>query len=100
MTHPGVAAFTALAFVLIIGRANGLVAASRSRATWAWCPSEESSSDRRRLGHIKQGNSHLRFLLVEAAQVTVRSIPHGAIGIFDWRCDAGGRLPRLRWPTD
>jgi transposase len=32
-------------------------------------PSEESSGDRRRLGHItKQGNSLLRFLLVEAAQ--------------------------------
>jgi hypothetical protein len=33
-----------------------------------------SSGQRRRLGHItKQGNSLLRFLLVEAAQVTVRS---------------------------
>ena len=42
-------------------------------------PSEESSGDRRRLGHIsKQGNSLLRFLLVEATQVTVRSNP-------DWR---------------
>ena len=42
-------------------------------------PSEESSGDRRRLGHIsKQGNVLLRFLLVEAAQVTVRSQP-------DWR---------------
>src|SRR5207245_7361456 len=41
--------------------------------------SEESSGDRRRLGHIsKQGNSLLRFLLVEAAQVTVRTDP-------DWR---------------
>jgi transposase len=40
---------------------------------------EESSGDRRRLGHIsKQGNSLLRFLLVEAAQATVRSDP-------DWR---------------
>jgi transposase len=39
-------------------------------------PLEESSGNRRRLGHItKQGNSLLRFLLVEAAQVTVRSIP-------------------------
>ena len=37
-------------------------------------PTEESSGERRRLGHIsKQGNSLLRFLLVEAAQVTVRS---------------------------
>jgi transposase len=37
-------------------------------------PLEDSSGDRRRLGHItKQGNSLLRFLLVEAVQVTVRS---------------------------
>ncbi|MGA8622720.1 MAG: transposase [Candidatus Sulfotelmatobacter sp.] len=39
-------------------------------------PLEKSSGNRRRLGHIaKQGNSILRFLLVEAAQVTVRSLP-------------------------
>ena len=39
-------------------------------------PLEDSSGSRRRLGHItKQGNSLLRFLLVEAAQVTVRSDP-------------------------
>ena len=32
--------------------------------------------NRRRLGHItKQGSSMMRFLLVEAAQVTVRSLP-------------------------
>jgi hypothetical protein len=43
-------------------------------------PLEESSGNRRRLGHItKQGSSMLRFLLVEAAQVTVRSLP-------EWRC--------------
>ena len=37
---------------------------------------EESSGNRRRLGHItKQGNALLRFLLVEAAQVSARSIP-------------------------
>jgi transposase len=39
-------------------------------------PLEESSGERRRLGHIsKQGNSLLRFLLVEAAQATTRTIP-------------------------
>jgi len=37
-------------------------------------PLEESSGNRRRLGHItKQGSSMLRFLPVEAPQVTVRS---------------------------
>jgi transposase len=39
-------------------------------------PLEDSSGERRRLGHItKQGNSLLRFLLVEAAQVACRTIP-------------------------
>jgi transposase len=39
-------------------------------------PQEDSSGERRRLGHIsKQGNSLLRFLLVESTQVTVRSLP-------------------------
>jgi hypothetical protein len=38
------------------------------------CVPNESSGDRRRLRHIsKQGNVLLRFLLVEAAQVTVHS---------------------------
>ena len=61
MTHPGVGALTALAF---LASYLGLV------------PLEESSGNRRRLGHItKQGSSMMRFLLVEAAQVTVRSVP-------------------------
>jgi len=39
-------------------------------------PLEKSSGNRRRLGHItKQGSSMVRFLLVEAAQVTVRIVP-------------------------
>src|SRR5712664_2441821 len=36
-THPGVGALTALAFVLIIGRAERFQCASRSRAIWDWC---------------------------------------------------------------
>jgi transposase len=63
-THPGVGALTALAFGKQVASYLGLV------------PLEESSGNRRRLGHItKQGSSMLRFLLVEAAQVTVRSVP-------------------------
>jgi transposase len=39
-------------------------------------PSEDSSARKQRLGHIrKQGNSWLRFLLVEAAQAAARSNP-------------------------
>ena len=73
-THPGVGALTALAFVLIIGRAERFQCGKQIASYLGLVPLEESSGQRRRLGHItKQGNSLLRFLLVEAAQVTVRS---------------------------
>ena len=74
MTHPGVGSLTALAFVLIIGRADRFQCGKQIASYLGLVPLEESSGQRRRLGHItKQGNSLLRFLLVEAAQVTVRS---------------------------
>src|SRR5277367_4923640 len=73
-THPGVGFLTALAFVLIIGRAERFQCGKQIASYLGLVPSKESSGDRRRLGHItKQGSSLLRFLLVEAAQVTVRS---------------------------
>jgi len=76
MTHPGVGALTALAFVLIIGNAERFRCGKQVASYLGLVPLEESSGNRRRLGHItKQGNSMLRFLLVEAAQVTVRSLP-------------------------
>src|SRR6202041_2129260 len=75
-THPGVGALTALAFVLIIGRAERFQCGKQIAAYLGLVPLEDSSGNRRRLGHItKQGSSILRFLLVEAAQVTARSIP-------------------------
>ena len=75
-THPGVGALTALAFVLIIGRADRFQCGKQIASYLGPVPLEESSGNRRRLGHItKQGSSMLRFLLVEAAQVTVRSVP-------------------------
>jgi transposase len=76
MTHPGVGALTALAFVLIIGKAERFQCGKQVGCYLGWVPVEESSGERRRLGHItKQGNSLLRFLLVEAAQVSSRTIP-------------------------
>ncbi len=75
-THPGVGALTALAFVLIIGKADRFQCGKQIAAYLGLVPLEDSSGKRRRLGHItKQGNSLLRFLLVEAAQVTTRSLP-------------------------
>ena len=75
-THPGVGALTALAFVLIIGKAERFGCGKQVASYLGLVPLEESSGNRRRLGHItKQGSSMMRFLLVEAAQVTVRSLP-------------------------
>jgi len=74
MTHPGVGPLTALAFELVIGTPDRFHCGKQIASYVGLVPTEESSGDRRRLGHIsKQGNVLLRFLLVEAAQVTVRS---------------------------
>ena len=76
MTHPGVGPLTALAFVLIIGNADRFGCGKQIASYLGLVPLEDSSGNRRRLGHItKQGSSILRFLLVEAAQVTARSLP-------------------------
>jgi Transposase IS116/IS110/IS902 family len=59
-------------------------------------PSEESSGDRRRLGHInKQGNSLLRYLLVEAAQVTVRSQPQWRSKFFHLGMRRGRKIAKV-----
>ena len=75
-THPGVGALTALAFVLILGDVERFYCGKQVASYLGLVPSEKSSGSRRRIGHItKQGSSILRFLLVEAAQATVRSVP-------------------------
>ena len=74
MTHPGVGALTALAFVLIIGEAERFECGKQIAAYLGLVPEEDSSGESRWLGHIsKQGSGLMRFFLVEAAQVTVRS---------------------------
>ena len=74
ITHPGVGPLTALAFELVIGNPERFHCGKQVASYVGLVPSEVSSGDRRRLGHIsKQGNVLLRFLLVEAAQVTIRN---------------------------
>ncbi|MFL6303372.1 MAG: IS110 family transposase [Candidatus Sulfotelmatobacter sp.] len=74
LTHPGVGPLTALAYELVIGTPERFHCGKQIASYVGLVPEEKSSGDRRRLGHIsKQGNVLLRFLLVEAAQVTVRS---------------------------
>jgi transposase len=76
MTHPGVGPLTALAYVLIIGTPSRFARGKQIGTYAGMIPSEESSGDKQRLGHIsKQGNALLRFLLVEAAQAAARVNP-------------------------
>jgi transposase len=76
MTHPGVGALTALAYVLIIGTPERFHCGKQIGTYVGMIPSEDSSAGKQRLGHIsKQGNSLLRFLLVEAAQTAARINP-------------------------
>src|SRR4030088_356014 len=92
-THPGVGALTALAFVLIVGRADRFQCGKQMASYLGLVPLEESSGQRRRLGHItKQGNSLLRFLLVEAAQVTVRSDQEWRNKYFHLAMRRGGEI--------
>jgi transposase len=73
MTHPGVGALTALAFVLVIGTPERFQCGKQIGSYVGLIPSEDSSAGHQRLGHItKQGSSLLRFLLGEAAQAAAR----------------------------
>jgi transposase len=79
MTPPGVGPLTALAYVLILGTPSRFHRGQQIGNYVGMIPSEDSRGGQQRLGHIrKQGNSLLRFLLVEAGQAAARSNP-------DWR---------------
>ncbi len=96
MTHPGVGSLTALAFVLIIGRAERFQCGKQIASYLGLVPLEESSGNRRRLGHItKQGNALLRFLLVEAAQVSARSIPEWRNKYFHLAMRRGRKIAKV-----
>jgi transposase len=95
-THPGVGPLTALAFVLIIGRADRFQCGKQIASYLGLVPLEDSSGKRRRLGHItKQGSSMLRFLMVEAAQVTVRSLPEWRRKYFHLMMRRGRKIAKV-----
>ncbi len=95
-THPGVGPLTALAFVLIIGEAERFQCGKQVASYLGLVPMEDSSGNRRRLGHItKQGSSILRFLLVEAAQVTVRSLPEWRSRYFHLMMRRGRKIAKV-----
>lgn len=76
MTHPGVGPVVALAFVLIAGPVERFQHSKQLVSCFGLNPRERSSGGRQRLGSIsKQGNSMMRWLLVEAAQTAARLDP-------------------------
>ena len=73
MTHPGVGPVVSLAFVLTIGDVSRFGRDKQVGSYLGLIPSEESSGQHRRLGSVsKQGNSLVRWLLVQAAVVAQR----------------------------
>jgi transposase len=96
MTHPGVGPLTALAYELVIGTTERFHCGKQIASYVGLVPEEKSSGDRRRLGHIsKQGNALLRFLLVEAAQVTIRSQPEWRSKFFHLAMRRGRKIAKV-----
>ena len=73
MSHPGVGPILALATVLTLGDVSRFPRGKQVASYLGLIPKEASSGQRRRLGAIsKQGNSFMRFLLVQAGMSAAR----------------------------
>ena len=95
-THPGVGVADGAGFCADHRRAERFQCGKQIASYLGLVPSEDSSGDRRRLGHIsKQGNALLRFLLVEAAQVTVRSLPEWRNKYFHLAMRRGRKIAKV-----
>jgi transposase len=87
---------TALAFELVIGRPDRFPCGKRIASYVGLGPRGKVQRDRRRLGHIsKQGNALLRYLLVEATQVTVRSQPRWRSRFFHLAMRRGRKIAKV-----
>lgn len=73
MSHPGVGPILSLATVVTLGDVSRFQNGKNVASYLGLIPSEDSSGQRRRLGSIsKQGNSFMRFLLVQAGMSAAR----------------------------
>ena len=76
MTHPGIGPVTSLAFVLAIGPVARFPRSKKIASYIGLNPSEASSGGKRRLGAIsKQGNTMVRWLLIETVHHAVKQDP-------------------------
>ena len=91
-TAPGIGPVTAAAYVATLDRADRFAGPHQVESYLGLVPSESSSADYRRRGHItKAGNDRLRWLLVQAAWSVWRSTSAEAQPLRDWARHVGGR---------
>ena len=84
-TAPGVGPVIATAFVATLDEAGRFGGAHQVESYLGLVPSEDSSADRHRRGHItKAGNPRMRWLLVQAAWAALRSRRADAAGLRAW----------------
>ena len=84
-TAPGVGPLIATAFVATLDDAERFRGAHQVASYLGLVPSEASSADRRRRGHItKAGNPRMRWLLVQAAWAALRSRRAESAGLRAW----------------
>src|SRR5258706_8440525 len=96
MSHPGVGPVTALAFVLTLGPVARFQRSKHVVSYLGLNPKERSSGDKQRTYAIsKQGNTMMRWLLVEAAQTAVRFEP-GMLRLYQrLKVCKGARLAKI-----
>jgi transposase len=72
-THPGIGPLTALCYVHTMGDVSRFNSVRQITAFLGLDPVEDSSADKRRIGHIsKEGSVVLRFLLGQAGQAAIK----------------------------
>lgn len=84
-TAPGIGLVTSSAFVSVIDNPARFASAHQVESYLGMVPSEYSSVESQHRGHItKQGNSRVRWMLVQAAWVILRSKNEKAQGLKTW----------------
>jgi transposase len=95
MTHPGVGALTAVAFVLIIGDAHRFDCGKQIAAYLGLVPEEDSSGERRRLGHISKSVNRVTACFGSCWWKRRRrrraAMAGGATNFSTWRSDEAAR---------
>ena len=94
-TAPGVGPVIATAFVATLDEAGRFGGAHQVESYLGLVPSEDSSADRHRRGHItKAGSPRMRWLLVQAAWAALRSHRADAAGLRAWAAQLAKRRGR------